>query len=184
MSVLILGVGNILLTDEGIGVRTLEALQQRYCMPDDVELVDGGTAGMELMEIMANRDHVILIDAINTGAAPGTLITLEEEEVPALFRSRISPHQLGISDLLGVMTLTGELPKHFTLFGVVPYSIDTGVELTKAMESKRDQLVAKVVSKLETMGLRATERAAADCPDYALMPDSPDIHITRSLGLN
>jgi hydrogenase maturation protease len=157
MSVLVLGVGNILLTDEGIGVRTVESLLEKYQFSDDVDVVDGGTAGMELLEIIANKEHVILIDAVNTGAEPGTIVTLIDEEVPALFRSRISPHQLGISDLLGVMSITGETPKHFTLFGVVPFSMATGVELTSEMLPLKDILVNNVVTKLEALGCVVTE---------------------------
>ena len=154
-NILVMGVGNILLTDEGIGVRTVEALEALYEFPEGVDIVDGGTAGMELMETMANRDQVILIDAVNTGAAPGTLITLEDDEVPALFRSRISPHQLGISDLLGVMQLTGETPKHFTLFGAVPFSMDTGTELSADMAPLLPELVTRVVARLRELGVRA-----------------------------
>jgi len=159
MSILVLGVGNILLSDEGIGVRTVEALLQSYEFPPEVDIIDGGTAGMELLEIIANKERVIIIDAVNTGAAPGTVVTLEDEQVPALFRSRISPHQLGISDLLGVMALTGETPKHFTLFGVVPFSMDTGVGLTETMEPLKDILVSKVVNKLTGLGCNITELA-------------------------
>ena len=157
MSILVLGVGNILLTDEGIGVRTVEALLAEYQFSSDVEIVDGGTAGMELLDIIANKEHVILIDAVNTGADVGTIVTLVDEEVPALFRSRISPHQLGISDLLGVMSLTGETPKHFTLFGVVPFSMATGVDLTPEMEPLKNILVSNVVNKLEELGCKVTK---------------------------
>lgn len=155
MSILVLGVGNILLTDEGIGVRVVEALQEQYQFDPQIEVVDGGTAGMELLEMMAKKDHVILIDAVNTGAAPGTVVTLEGDEVPALFRSRISPHQLGISDLLGVLTVTGELPKDFTLYGVVPFSIDTGIDLSPQMLPIKDQLVSNVIAKLDELKLPA-----------------------------
>ena len=179
MSILVIGVGNVLLTDEGIGVRTLEALEQRYTFSDGplgqkVELLDGGTAGMELMEIMARRDHVILLDAVNTGAEPGTLVTLEDDEVPALFRSRISPHQLGISDLLGVMSLTGELPKRFTLFGAVPFSIDTGIELSAEMATKVDPLVEQVVTKLATLGVEAKPRQNAAATGFEHRCRQPD----------
>ncbi len=157
MSILVLGVGNVLLTDEGIGVRTVETLLEEYQFSDNVEVVDGGTAGMELLEIIANKEHVILIDAVNTGADVGSIVTLVDEEVPALFRSRISPHQLGISDLLGVMALTGETPKHFTLFGVVPFSMATGVELSPEMLPLKSILVANVVDKLEALGCKVTK---------------------------
>ena len=157
MNILVLGVGNVLLTDEGIGVRTVETLLGEYKFPNNVDVVDGGTAGMELVEIIANREHVILIDAVNTGADVGTIVTLVDEEVPALFRSRISPHQLGISDLLGVMALTVETPKHFTLFGVVPFSMATGVELSHQMLPLKNILVANVISKLEELGCKLTK---------------------------
>ncbi len=157
MNILVLGVGNLLLSDEGIGVRTVETLLEEYQFSNNVEIVDGGTAGMELLEIIANKEHVILIDAVNTGADVGTIVTLVDDEVPALFRNRISPHQLGISDLLGVMALTGETPKHFTLFGVVPFSMATGVELTPQMLPLKNILVANVVSKLEALGCEVTK---------------------------
>ncbi len=96
MRILVLGVGNILLTDEAIGVRIVEALEQRYILPDYVEILDGGTAGMELLGDMANRDHLIIADAIvSKKSAPGTMMILRDEEVPALFTNKISPHQLG-----------------------------------------------------------------------------------------
>ncbi len=158
MKILVLGVGNVLLTDEGIGVRTVESLLEQYQFPENVEVVDGGTAGMELIEIIANQAHVILIDAVNTGAEAGTVVTLNDDEVPALFRSRISPHQLGISDLLGVMALTGETPKHFTLFGVVPFSMATGVELSPQMLPLKDILVSNVVNKLTELGCEVIKK--------------------------
>ncbi|MEH6627515.1 MAG: HyaD/HybD family hydrogenase maturation endopeptidase [Motiliproteus sp.] len=152
MSVLVLGVGNILLSDEGIGVRVVEALEQRYEIPANLDVVDGGTAGMELLEMMSDRDQVIIIDAVNTGAAPGTVVELRGEEVPALFRTRISPHQLGISDLLGVLVVIDQMPKAMTLFGAVPYSLDTGIELTAAMQEKLEIILTFTVAELQRLG--------------------------------
>ncbi|RRJ83661.1 HyaD/HybD family hydrogenase maturation endopeptidase [Aestuariirhabdus litorea] len=156
MTILVLGVGNILLTDEGVGVRVVEALESRYQFSPDVDLVDGGTAGMELLDTIASRDHVILIDAVHTGDAPGTLVTLRDDEVPALFRQKISPHQLGISDLLAIMSLTGEMPNHFTLFGVTPISMETGVTLTPEVNALLEQMVQLCLDELERLGVTAT----------------------------
>ncbi|MCW8885277.1 MAG: HyaD/HybD family hydrogenase maturation endopeptidase [Motiliproteus sp.] len=156
MSVLVLGVGNILLTDEGIGVRVVEAIEQRYKIPSGIDVVDGGTAGMELLETMSRRDHVIIVDAVNTGAVPGTVVELRGDEVPALFRTRISPHQLGISDLLGVLTVTGEMPKQMSLFGAVPFSLETGVDLTEAMQERLETIVTCVVAELQQLGYDLT----------------------------
>lgn len=109
MRILVLGVGNILLTDEAIGVRIVEALEQRYTLPDFVEILDGGTAGMELLGDMANRDHLIIADAIvSKKNAPGTIMVLRDDEVPALFTNKISPHQLGLADVLSALRFTGE----------------------------------------------------------------------------
>lgn len=152
MTILVLGVGNILLTDEGVGVRVVEALEGRYRIPEGVEVMDGGTAGMELLSSIAACDHLILVDAVNTGAEPGTLARLDDGQVPALFKTKISPHQLGISDLLGVLTVTGEMPGRMTLFGVVPYCLDTTIELSPAMVPKVDELLALVVGELRSLG--------------------------------
>ncbi|MCL6415150.1 HyaD/HybD family hydrogenase maturation endopeptidase [Aestuariirhabdus sp. Z084] len=155
MTILVLGIGNILLSDEGIGVRVVEALEQGYSFTPEVDLVDGGTAGMELLDSIANREQVILIDAVNTGDAPGTLVTLRDDQVPAMFRQKISPHQLGMSDLLAIMSLTGEMPRHFTLFGVVPVSMDTSLSLTPEIEACREQMVQSCLEELSRLGVRA-----------------------------
>lgn len=94
MRILVLGVGNILLTDEAIGVRIVEALEQRYILPDYVEILDGGTAGMELLGDMANRDHLIIADAIvSKKNAPGTMMILRMKK----FRRCLPTKSLRIS---------------------------------------------------------------------------------------
>ena len=119
MRILVLGVGNILLTDEAIGVRIVEALEQRYILPDYVEILDGGT-GMELLGDMANRDHLIIADAIvSKKNAPGTILILRMKKFRRCF-NKISPHQLGLADVLSALRFTGEFPKKLTLVGVIP----------------------------------------------------------------
>ncbi|MEJ2181740.1 MAG: hydrogenase maturation protease, partial [Gammaproteobacteria bacterium] len=81
--ILVLGLGNILIQDEGIGVRVIEQLQRDYEFPAEVEVMDGGTAGMALYEHIVDRSHVIVVDAVKTGRAPGTLVKLEDEDIPA-----------------------------------------------------------------------------------------------------
>ncbi len=90
MRILVLGIGNLLLGDEAVGVRIVEALEQRYRLPAHVEVLDGGTSGMELMEMMADRDHLIVADAVLTGATPGSVAVLYDERsrrcLPVRFR--------------------------------------------------------------------------------------------------
>ncbi len=152
MSTLVLGVGNVLLMDEGVGVRALNELKRRYSFSDDIEFLDGGTAGIELLRHIQNRDHLIIIDAMTCDQPPGTVVRLEGEDVPKAFRIRISPHQLGLSDLLAAAMLTDDLPEKLILFGVEPESIDIGLELTSTVEASLDKLIEAVADELRSMG--------------------------------
>lgn len=163
MRILVLGVGNILLSDEGIGVRVIEALEQRYVMPEGVEVLDGGTAGMELLEAMANRTHLIIVDAIvSRKSEPGALLILRDEEVPVLFNNKISPHQLGLSDVLSALRFTGEFPDNITLVGVIPRSLEPNIGLTPIVEASLEPALQAVLMALQESGVTPALRERAD----------------------
>ncbi|MEH3412724.1 HyaD/HybD family hydrogenase maturation endopeptidase [Phytobacter diazotrophicus] len=163
MRILVLGVGNILLSDEGIGVRVIEALEQRYVMPEGVEVLDGGTAGMELLEAMANRTHLIIVDAIvSRKSEPGALLLLRDEEVPVLFNNKISPHQLGLSDVLSALRFTGEFPDNITLVGVIPHSLEPNIGLTPIVEASLEPALQAVLMALQESGVTPALRERAD----------------------
>ena len=153
-TIAVLGVGNILLTDEGIGVRVIEALQQRYRLPDHVLVLDGGTAGMELLEPLEGLDKLIIADAVRVGQAPGSVVLLQGDEVPAFFRTKISPHQIGLSDLLAALELTEKAPREVALIGLQPVSLETGMELTPEAEAKVPEMLALVLAELEQAGVQ------------------------------
>jgi hydrogenase maturation protease len=162
MSILVLGVGNILLSDEGIGVRVIEALEQRYVMPEGVDVLDGGTAGMELLEAMANRTHLIIVDAIvSRKSEPGELLILRDEEVPVLFNNKISPHQLGLSDVLSALRFTGEFPDKITLVGVIPHSLEPNIGLTPTVEASLEPALQAVLAALQESGITPALRERA-----------------------
>jgi len=152
-----MGVGNVILGDEGIGVRTIEELQRRYSFPESVELLDGGTSGIELLRFFDNVDHLIIIDAISAGHPPGSVLRVEGEDVPATFETRITPHQLGLSDLLAAAKLTDQMPGYLVLFGVEPKSLATGVGFTPEVEGAVDKLVGHVVEELCKLGYAVEE---------------------------
>jgi hydrogenase maturation protease len=152
LDILVLGIGNVLLTDEGIGVRALNELQRRYTFPDNVELLDGGTAGIELLRHIRKRDYLIIIDAMKFAKEPGTVTRVEGNDVPAAFRTRISPHQLGLSDLLAAAMLTDELPENLVLFGVEPENLDIGLDLTDVVEASLDELQGAIIEELRSAG--------------------------------
>lgn len=148
MRILVLGVGNVLLSDEALGIRIVEAFETRYCLPEEVEVLDGGTSGMELMEAMANRDHLIVADAVITGEVPGSITVLHDDEIPAFFSRKVSPHQLGLSDVLMALKLTGEFPRRLTLVGVVPFSLAPGIGLTPLIAGTITPALEHVVAAL------------------------------------
>ena len=150
--VLVLGMGNLLLEDEGLGVRALEVLQQRYEIPPDVELLDGGTTGMGLLDDISGREHLIVLDAVQTGDPPGTLVRLAGDDVPVYFSMRISPHQLGLSDVLATLELSGEKPAEVVVLGLVPQSLEMSLELSGLIAEQLATLVGSAVTELERLG--------------------------------
>lgn len=150
--VLVLGMGNILLEDEGLGIRALEILEQRYDFPEGVDRLDGGTTGMGLLDVISGRQHLLVLDAMQTGDPPGTLIRLAGDEVPVYFGMRISPHQLGLSDVLATLELSGERPADVTVLGLVPQSLDMCLELSELISSSLDSLVEAAVKELSRLG--------------------------------
>jgi hydrogenase maturation protease len=156
--VLVLGLGNILLHDEGIGVRVVQRLQQIYRFPPEVELLDGGTAGMALYEHIIERSHLIVIDAVNTGDPPGTLVSLEREAVPAYFCTKVSPHQMALSDILAALQI-GDYPLPETiLLGIVPVTLSTGIGLSDPVARQLDTLVDMTINRLERIGRKIRPR--------------------------
>jgi hydrogenase maturation protease len=148
----VLGLGNILLEDEGLGIRALELLQQRYEIPLEVELLDGGTTGMGLLDDISGRQHLLVLDAVQTGEPPGTLVKLAGDEVPVYFGMRISPHQLGLSDVLATLELSGERPAGVTVLGLVPESLEMCLELSDLVKDRLDSLVGAAVMELDGLG--------------------------------
>lgn len=159
MSVLVLGVGNVLLSDEGVGVRVVEALVARFVLPDGVEVIDGGTSGMDMLDIIGGRDHLILVDAVKSAGGPGSLIRLSGDQVPAFFRSKISPHQLGISDLLAALRLLEREPKGVTLIGIEPIDLRTALELSPIVAAKLERMVEMVVDELSSLGFKMVPKS-------------------------
>jgi len=160
VQILVLGIGNMLLQDEGIGVHIIQALQNRFDFPPGVELLDGGTAGMELVEAMMDQDQVIVIDAIRSDGEPGTLIQLEGSEVPAFLQQHLTPHLLGLTDVLATLTIAGKTPERLILLGIVPHSMELSVTLSDPLQAQFDSLVAQVAGKLGEFGLAPVPKQA------------------------
>ncbi len=152
LNVLVLGIGNILISDEGAGIRVVEELKHRYNFPDSVEMIDGGTMGLELLPYFEKRSHILIVDAVTTGSKPGTIVRIEDP--PAFLRQKSSPHQMGLTDVLGVAAITGNLPENITLFGIEPKQLSTGLSFSTEVEQNIHRLVDMVVAELVTIGIK------------------------------
>lgn len=153
MKTLVLGVGNILLSDEGLGVRAVEELKKKYRFSNDVELMDGGTLGIDLLYFMEGFERLLLVDAVLGGCAPGTLYRFEGDEVKAYFRKKVSAHELGIQEVLALAQMLGKDPKEVVLVGMEPESLDISLELSQTIRSKFNQLIFAVLKELERWGI-------------------------------
>ena len=152
MNALVLGIGNLLIGDEGVGCKAVEELNERYQLPPELECIDGGTAGFELLSLMDGKDLVILIDALRNDMEPGTSVLVAGEDVPQVFLTSISPHQLGISDVLAAAQLTDALPGQLFLYGIEPRNMDVGIGLTPEVEAGMEKVISAVVEQLRNFG--------------------------------
>ena len=132
--IIILGVGNILMQDEGFGVRVVEELTRRYRFPDNVQVLDGGTLGMELLRFVTGADRLLIIDAVSGGGSPGDLYYFANDEVKAYFKNKVSLHELGIQDVLAALELLEQPVREVVILGIQPAVIDVGLELSETVQ--------------------------------------------------
>ena len=151
--ILVLGLGNILLQDEGLGVRAVEQLAVRYELSPDVEVLDGGTLGLDLLPRLDGVHTLLLVDAVKCGQPPGALIRLEGDAIPTALALKMSMHQLGLGDLLAVSSLRGTLPPRVILWGMEPASFDWSLDLSSPVTARLDELVQVVVQELCDLGI-------------------------------
>ena len=149
---LILGLGNILCRDDGVGILAVDTLVQRHGETPGVRILDGGTLGLGLLSHIRDSEVVILIDAIEADESPGTLIRLEGEEVEPAVRHRLSVHQIGVADLLDALRLLGAMPPRLILLGLVPTETSLGLGLTPAVRSGMPKLIAAVLHEATSLG--------------------------------
>jgi hydrogenase maturation protease len=154
IDVLVLGLGNVLLSDDGLGAAALARLSRDFRVPTGVRLEDGGTLGLSLLDLIADSERVILVDAVRTDSAPGTLVRLDGDDVMDAVRDRLSPHQVGVADVLDAARLIDRYPSAVTLLGLVPEALDLNVARSRAVEANLDELVAAIAYEVESLGYR------------------------------
>ncbi len=158
MKTLIFGAGNLLCSDEGFGVHFIKYLEENYRFQDEVELYDGGTLGIMVTHLLEETDRVFLVDVVDAAGEPGDVLRYEKEQfMLGKLPIKMSPHQIGIQEVLFLSDLRGRTPDQVSLFGIIPASYEAGVELSPTLAAKLPGLAELVVAELTAEGHRITK---------------------------
>jgi hydrogenase maturation protease len=147
-NILILGVGNLLLSDEGVGVHVAQKMMEMN-MPPHVRVVEGGTDGFGLINIILEADRLILVDAVRGGGEPGSIYRFDIEDCPAeadIFKTSV--HQISILEVINLSGLIGSTPKT-TIIGIEPKSLGMGMELSSEVEAKLPKVIKIIMEEVE-----------------------------------
>ena len=147
------------MSDDGVGVKVIQHLGEHYLFPPDVILFDGGTLGLDLLPQLEGIDRLLIVDAIETGKPPGTLAKMTGDDIPVAMETKLSPHQMGLKDLLAVAMLQGIKPPEMVLLGIQPENIDLGMDLSPKVGARFDELVQSVIKELESWDIKVEPHA-------------------------
>jgi hydrogenase maturation protease len=171
---LILGLGNLLCTDDGVGPQAAQAIAETRIVPEGVQVLDGGTLGLSLLPYLEDAERAILVDAIEVDAPPGTLVRLEGDEVGPAVAARLSVHQVGVSDLIEAARWRGRIPPTLVLLGLVPASTELGVELSPRVQAAMPALINAVVDEARALGFLLPPKRRSDvAPDNLPVAGDP-----------
>ncbi|MCI0443750.1 HyaD/HybD family hydrogenase maturation endopeptidase [bacterium] len=149
----VLALGNILSRDEGVGIHALRSLKTRLPEQTNVEFLDGGTLGLDLLPLVEQCSHLLVLDAIDAGKTPDSIIELQGEQIPLYSEIKLSPHQITFQEVLGLASMRGKLPPNLHLLGVQPCDLSMGMELSPGVEAAIDGLVERAIRILHSWGL-------------------------------
>jgi len=144
--------------DDGLGLAALAALRDEWLLPPEVSLTDGGTWGMNLLHLIEEADELLLLDAIRTGATPGTVHEMGRHELPRYFAHKISPHQIDLKEVLALAEFRGTLPGRVAAIGAEPERVEMSTILSPAVEDAVEEVVARAVKRLAHWGHKAEVR--------------------------
>ena len=157
---LVLGIGNTLNTDEGVGVHAVALLKEALGNPLSIEFLDGGTLGLNLLPLVEEAQHLVLLDAVNAGAQGGTVIELRRDEIPLFAGVRMSQHQLTFQEVLGLAQVRGKLPAYLHLIGVQPEDLSVGVGLSVVVAKAVPRVLNRAEAVLREWNLLNDQRGA------------------------
>ncbi len=152
----VMGIGNILMQDEGIGVHIIKELE-KYDFNPHIALIDGGNMGMDLLPFFDEYNRMIIVDAVDFEKEPGFIDTIENDDILTLFTTKMSLHHLGLKDVLSYAKLLDQTPEDLCLIGIQPHKVEMEIELSQIVNSRIPELVTLVLQKLKIWGISCTK---------------------------
>ncbi len=150
MNLLVMGLGNLLMNDDAVGVLVIEELKKRFEETDTFKIVDGGTLGLDLLHFIEWADKLILVDGVDLKLEPGTVVKIEGEDINVVFESKLSPHQMGLKDILLTAELIDCKPKEIVLYGIQTKSIEMEMALSDEVRGNLPKLIDNVSKEITT----------------------------------
>jgi hydrogenase maturation protease len=150
---IVMGLGNTLQTDEGLGVYALEALQKQLGEVDGVEFIDGGVLGLNLLPLVEEASHLLILDAANAGKPPGSVIELRKEEIPLYSGLKMSQHQLTFQEVLALASIRDKLPAQLHLVGAQPADLTVGLGMSETIAAVIPEIIERATAVLTTWEL-------------------------------
>lgn len=144
----VLGIGNLIMQDEGVGIHVIRKLEKEYTFQPKIELIDGGTSGSELYGFFEDNDKMIIVDAVNFDEDPGFIGTIEKDDILKRLNTKMSMHNLGLTDVLSHVKLLDIEPSEIFLVGVQPAIIELHDELSEIVSKRVDRILEVIIMKL------------------------------------
>jgi len=159
----IIGIGNLILSDEGFGIHTLRHLEENYVFPENVILKDAGTAAIYMSPFLEECDPVLVIDVVDIQAEPGSFHFFTLDDVKAgTFQTKMSPHQLGLLEMVEICKLRDSAPEHMEFYCVVPQNLETGMDLSTSVAPRVTEVSEMILTRLKDLGVKVTARKDAE----------------------
>lgn len=153
-NIVIFGAGNILLSDEGFGVHFTKYLADKCSLPEHVSIFDAGTLGIMAMHIIEEADYLYIVDVISVNGMPGDIFIYDKEDIMLnKIPTKMSPHQIGVQEVMLLSDIRGKLPKVIKLFGIIPESLEPGTSLSKTLEEKLPKLEEMILAEIKSINL-------------------------------
>ena len=153
------GIGNYILGDEGFGVHVVHFLQDHYHFPDNVDIQDVGTAGIYMAPFLEACDPILVADVVDIPGEPGSFHFFTLADVKAgSFQTRMSPHQLGLLEILEVSKLRDAAPEEIEFYTVIPKELTECIELSAIVEQRKIEVAEMIVKRLKELGVKVSPK--------------------------